>query len=315
MTNHSVIGTPGVTIDGANNLLIIGASPYSTVWSVLRCPPGYYKPVDYTVTTCTQCVPGRYAQLDGATTCDECAMGYYSAVAGATVPCQSCTFGAYTTTTGATSCLCNPGFEGDGATCSECNAGSYAANAGTTGCDPCGTGTYQEFTGRTLCNDCPLHGTSSTMGSSLIGDCYCYAGYEMASTSCEQCGTGSYKAVDDSSPCLLCDDGSYAATTGATGCTQCTANSNTFIHGPGSTSADDCICAEGYEGLGGSPCTQCSIGVSDRQIFTFGRCHFRVTMLRLRGGYHHAHWCDLGARLYLRRWIWRRCQQLLHGLL
>jgi hypothetical protein len=233
----------------------------------MPCPPGHGS--WYGASSCTMCVPGKYA-LDSGNNCDQCPMGKYSSTFAAVGAdsCEECTNGFYSWYSnpeyGFDLCLqCPPnstsrpddfGFgEVLDSQCS-CNAG-YALYPGWPWhptedirlpaehlCQPCDAGTYQpaavqwrEISYSTqsthpTCLTCPAHMTSAP------GSAVCV------------CAAGSY-AVQGGPLCQACGEHQTSAI--------------------GSLSVSDCYCKAGYF-KEESQCVACGLGffrtVTDSEV-------------------------------------------------
>ena len=101
--------------------------------------------------------------------------------------------------------------------------------------------------GSELCLQCPRDSTSAA-GSDNILDCECNAGYEKGVVDglvhhCVACGVGKYKdTVHNDNTCQACPSDSNTDSTA-------------------SSSINDCLCKEGYEGIAhDTGCTECAAG-------------------------------------------------------
>lgn len=159
--------------------------------------------------------------------CTQCDAGKFKTAAGS-APCTSCPATTTTADKGAISyrqCVCNPGYTGpDGATCSKCPIGKYK--------DAKGSGD---------CTACAAHYTTDADGKTAATDCQCGKGYE------NKTGTPS--------DCIICPVGKY--NDAIAGSCQACPKANMITAGPGSISADACVCKEGYTGVN---CNACPAG-------------------------------------------------------
>eukprot|EP00736_Rhodelphis_marinus_P008642 Rmarinus@m.15608 len=193
----------------------------------------------------------------GSFTC-ACPADYY----GDGVACQPCASDASAAPGSPTAadCVCNVGFEGDGAiTCSDvdecsnsfhdCHVDAFCTNSfGSFECT-CAEGTYGVGTS---CVPCTEHATSPS-GSLSAVECECMTGYS---------GDG-HTACQDYDECLMdvsdCD--SHATCTNTPGSFTCDCDSDYFGDGvvctacgenassaPGSAAGEACECVDGYEG-------------------------------------------------------------------
>jgi hypothetical protein len=133
--------------------------------------PGTYSP-GY-LTSAIACLPGSFAALPGASSCQDCPPGHFSSAAGSSA-CQACAPGTFTNASGASACTaCGPGTHcpnpaaTSSAACQACPAGSYSATAQAAACSPCPAGTFARQPGapsRAFCQPCPA-GQTAPAGS------------------------------------------------------------------------------------------------------------------------------------------------------
>jgi hypothetical protein len=115
-----------------------------------------------TVTDCTACVPGKYAER-GSHLCHSC-------------PSNS---GPLTRQKSINDCLCNIGYTGPtGGTCTVCSAGKYKTATGSALCTDCGAGKFSTTLGASAESSCVICGANSISlaGSSGSGSCWCSPG-------------------------------------------------------------------------------------------------------------------------------------------
>ena len=204
----------------------------------LDCAAGFYT-IRAGQTICSICAPGKYAASgnntgqSGTDVCTQCPIGTYSSAAGATADstCVKCPTDLSTTlNTGSTSALECTGV---------CPPGQYAMNLNDTLCHACPQGFFKESTTHITasnCSKCPL-GKFSPWGAS----------------ECSSCVPGTYAGVNASPSCNICAAGSYSEL-GSALCNLCHGDADSV---PGS-SAQGCVCNQGYTGDGHSTCTECS---------------------------------------------------------
>ena len=181
--------------------------------------------------------------------------------------CQSCPTNSYSTngldgciscpvdstsTSGSTSadaCICNQGYEKLNDTCSICSPGTEGDNNG--GCQSCPANSYST-SGLEGCIACPVSSTSIS-GSISADSCTCDQGYEKLDGVCIICPPGT--EGNNNGGCQTCLANFYS-TSGLDGCIACPVDSTSTS---GSTSADACICNQGYEKLNDT-CSICPAG-------------------------------------------------------
>lgn len=104
----------------------------------LSCPTGKYSIGSgsrATVTSCTDCNAGKYADTIESSSCKSCSAGRWSALSSST--CSECPSGTYSPGTG-------------NSVCSSCPAGRYSAATAQTdssSCEPCNMGKWAFYTG------------------------------------------------------------------------------------------------------------------------------------------------------------------------
>ena len=230
---------------------------------------------------CEPCAAGSYKKFNGTSSCVECptnsisdagqircrcAPGYYFNDTAPLDQCLSCPTGTYKDSWGSApctlcishsdsdlhsddvlDCLCDTGYEGDGASV----------------CVPCSVSTYKDWEGLGPCKTCPLgastvvvasDGTASdTTNNSRLLQCICGPGY-----------TGPFGPPDGvesrfffDNACTTCDVGKYKEAFGSARCDACPAHATTAS----STSAhySDCVCDMGFAGPADN-CQACPAG-------------------------------------------------------
>eukprot|EP01136_Pigoraptor_vietnamica_P022502 Opistho-1_new@73732 len=125
---------------------------------------------------------------------------------------------------------------------------------------PCGQNTYQDSIASSTCNNCPANSKTAAQGSTRFADCICNDGYYLDYTNrvCALCAAGSFCKSGMSASCTA---GTYQPLTGQSSCTACSdPNSST---NPGATSADQCLCKQGYYlPTGQTLCAPCPPGAT-----------------------------------------------------
>ena len=129
-------------------------------------------------------------------------------------------------------CVCGAGATRAGGACAACTEGTYKADAGDGACATC------------------AGGLSSPAGSVGPDACACGAGATRGNI------TNSTRA---GGACVACAAGTYKATDGDGACVACGGGSGTYSAG-GATSIAECLCAPGFSGPNGGPCTVCVSG-------------------------------------------------------
>ena len=105
--------------------------------------------------------------------------------------------------------------------------------------------------------------STSSVGRSLATECQCLSGYTgPGGGPCEPCATGTFKSTIGSAECSLCDEGTYGEQTASTSDTACVACPPFSTAPAGSSTAEACLCLEGYEANeeGESVCVACAPG-------------------------------------------------------
>jgi hypothetical protein len=93
------------------------------------------------------------------------------------------------------------------------------------------------------------------------GDCTCRVGYERIQDTCYQCATGHYRGTPELDAgvrfCTRCPPDTFQNSVQSQECIQCPANSS--FSGTGASSAEQCLCHDGYYWLDGA-CASCPAG-------------------------------------------------------
>jgi hypothetical protein len=233
-----------------------------------------------TASTDCKCDLG-YTGIDGGP-CSTCVINTYKATTGSAA-CTACSSLSNTQgqrgSTSQSRCVCNPGYTG--------------ADGGTN-CQPCAIDTWKSVSGSTPCTSCPT--ASITLGltaRTLITECKCSAGYTgNDGNPCGSCSADTYKTLNGSSSCLSCPSNSstnaltartlpvqcgcrvglYGPSGGP--CSPCLAdtynddfNQTTCTTCPSGSTTNNlvmrtvitaCVCARGYTGSNGGPCSGCT---------------------------------------------------------
>ena len=251
---------------------------------------------------CASCIPGKFAEDEGAGVCEYCPPGAFVGGIGSK-SCQECIPGKYSNSIGLThveNCTdCAIGTASDalgrGEACDGCEAGQYADREGLSLCRLCPGGKVsQEFASETdeNCKVC-ASGSSALAGSSECTECvpgragptpgmekcdlcpqgkYSKAGKE----DCFDCRPGSYSAYNNSlpRPCTQCQEGQYTMVSGAASCEKCPRN--TYANDIGTAKCPVCSGNSWTEHQeGASSCVPCNVG----QVFPYannsgGNCEF-----------------------------------------
>ena len=294
--------SPGTykTVGGSDECLMCGLGKFSNISAATKetdcalCPdPHHWSPTGsghisecvctygYTLVArvCQICVKGTFKPQPGDVDCTDCRPGTYSEVIGASTidTCLTCPPNSESLARSdhRTDCECTPGFSGsNGGPCIGCPTGKFKESKGSSDCVSCPAGKFANTTNSThcfscvsgkysaqvgarselTCNDCPQKQTSPP-ASDEFSDCRCIPGFTGANgVSCSACLPGSFKDVVGDAACKLCAQGSYISFAAATACNECEEHQNTT--GPGSTEHAECVCDAGYYALDGS-CVIC----------------------------------------------------------
>lgn len=233
--------------------------------------------------TCSQCVQGKYAPINGSAECLPCQRGRYGTIRGAEL-CLPCDAGKYTPYEGNLTCFsCEPGRystlemmqSGGATTCLNCPLGTVATNHGNSVCHICEAGKYSDgIAPDQPCASCPRNSYSSERGSSSCRPCPpgtvtpgnseghsgcvgCDPGtYWTSSYTCVTADLGRHVPEAGASQSFDCPAGTFANVTGLSYCYACAAGK---ASGLGATSCD--ICPAGrFAREQASECTTCSLG-------------------------------------------------------
>ncbi|GMH66617.1 hypothetical protein TL16_g04474 [Triparma laevis f. inornata] len=246
--------------------------------------------------TCTDCVPGTFANAAGSSSCTACPGGSFSSDAGSS-DCVPCTRGYYSKEI-KTQCLpCTAGkFANTGdseigsSSCQDCAAGKYASgDSAADKCNDCTPGKASGSGTAAECPDCPLNHFSSTtravvcdrcpsgqnavVGSSSCSTCSgviipsgcieCVAGEFASVATCEPCFAGTYSPGGASDRCTACAAGKFSSTDSTEcteRCTECASCPSGKFSTPGSSSC--LVCPAGTFSAVGTPngCNACAAG-------------------------------------------------------
>jgi hypothetical protein len=182
---------------------------------------------------CIICLAGKFKGYDGLEACTSCPPNTYSTSIGAITEstCLSCPTNSN-----------SPAGSNNISKCI-CDAGSTGPDGGT--CTPCAAGTYKNATGSEDCTACPAASTSPA-GSLSVVDCLCTAGQTLdgytldGAPICSPCPLSTYKVENKNQACVPCSPNSASSR--------------------GSTSAEACLCEQGYTGPDGGSCSACAAG-------------------------------------------------------
>ncbi len=186
------------------------------------------------------CLPGKIAKNNGASTCTDCPAGSFAMDVTKCVPCLS---GKYQPSTGESSCIITPAefYSSEGA--SEpipCSIG-MTSKPGQSECYSCSVGKYLDFNG--ICTNCDIGKYNSISG---------------LTTSCIVCPAGKYASVEGSELCLDCEPGKFQKFTGSSSCTV--VNMGSFTSNPGSIEPTECFMGTYANVTGLSTCFKCAKG-------------------------------------------------------
>ena len=189
-----------------------------------RCIAGYAG----TGRACTACAAGvSFAASPGESQCTSCNSCASAGRAPGGTPC---------TPTADATCLCAPGYAGDGITCTECVSGNFKADAATGDC--------------TAHSGCPGVGRVVLAPGSTTADdtCTCDAGYEPSTgDACVACASGEFKSTPGLHQCEVRN--------------PCTGTGEAILV-EGNTLVDNtCLCTPGFAPDGSGGCVACNDGV------------------------------------------------------
>lgn len=176
--------------------------------------------VSCTSSKCIKCSGGYGLSTSGTSVCTQCTAGKYSE--GTTV-CKTCPDGTYTSSAGQSACAsCPAGYYCTGGIKTACSSGTYSLKNAAS-CTVCSNGSYTSSSAQSAC-------------------AVCEAGYYCVNGERTSCSSGQY-SLKGSASCIDCPKNHYCATT-TTAPAACPSNSYTV--GVKKTSANDCICADGF---------------------------------------------------------------------
>lgn len=202
------------------------------------CDPGLYDPgLHGEFAACEPCAPGTYAPAPNSSACTACAAGTVSASVGAA----------------------------SSSTCLACAPGSYAPGAGLTACLLCPASTFQNLSApghaARECTACPAHSSHAAEGVTDVLTCVCAPGFWKQRVppgfQCRECLPGHFcPGADALVPCAFNTFSTGGLTTACTACApQSMATANASL-----TSAQQCQCRQGAEGLFHESCAACAAG-------------------------------------------------------
>lgn len=237
------LGTSTNGTTGSTSCVICWAGTYSNLESCISCGPGRYSSAQSS--SCDDCPPGTFSELQQAATCQLCPRGHYNSepTQSSCLPCQAGSSSEQGSISPSNCTLCPSGtFSGQpGQDCTVCIPGTFTNQPGQTSCDLCPSGTfstagvciecppgqYNGLSGQAACSNCPLGTFSSATGATSISTCEpCPPGNSspVGSGICIPCPIGSYKD-QAGGPCLECPFGQTTVTEGSTECQTTCGNS------------------------------------------------------------------------------------------
>jgi hypothetical protein len=194
------------------------------------CPKGKARVKDDPALTCTDCIPGKANNKEGASTCASCKSGKYQSDVGKK-ECSNCPVGFYTdlaltclptppgyyssnciNTTNFTGCRkyerCGKGYKCLGGIYQpiKCAPGTYQDKAGAPRCNKCAPGLYTDTSGLIDCKQCKGGKFSGTEGASKCANCPIGKSSRSGSTFCTTCDSGTYFNIS-SKTCIDCPRG------------------------------------------------------------------------------------------------------------
>eukprot|EP00520_Triparma_pacifica_P008947 CAMPEP_0118663976 /NCGR_PEP_ID=MMETSP0785-20121206/17747_1 /TAXON_ID=91992 /ORGANISM="Bolidomonas pacifica, Strain CCMP 1866" /LENGTH=4925 /DNA_ID=CAMNT_0006557813 /DNA_START=422 /DNA_END=15195 /DNA_ORIENTATION=+ len=226
-----------------------------------NCPTGKYLGADGVLASdhdssskCSNCIPGKYAPIQGSAQCSNCPAGKTSTSPFAV--CTDCPSGEYSSAEASENC-------------DPCAPGKYAEATGASACIVCPSGSFSTVFRTVTCDLCPKGKSSTNEGKEFLvvcDDCVAgqYAPLATGSTSCEDCEVGKYSDFDGASEsCELCKAGEYQELTGQVYCKNCPSGLSSVpgsiecVSCPGIVIDGECIrCAAGEYAMTGG-CTPC----------------------------------------------------------
>ena len=246
------------------NLVPLGKYAISNTKS-MDCPSGRYADVQG-LSSCKLCGAGRYNDKIGQWSCNQvCWFGKFS-LAGAT-NCQDCPSGRFSSSVGLRSrdeCVPAPVgkyLDSNGLKVN-CPVGQYQNENGTTFCKLCEAGKYNDKIGQISCDNICESGKYSQVGASSCTECP--AGrigsnlfiHKQNKQCKEACKAGTY-STSGSTDCLQCQEGRYS-NTGSSGCKLCEAGKYNDKIGQ-SICKDNCKIGF-YSSVGSRKCEKCPGG-------------------------------------------------------
>ncbi|MCQ2914969.1 MAG: hypothetical protein MJ247_07235, partial [Alphaproteobacteria bacterium] len=215
-----------------NNKVLCSKGSYldTTTNSCLLCPEGTYQPNDNsTVSSCTECSKGSFADTIGQASCKPCTeLKMFNAY------CESCpTYGSV--------CLlylCNAGYYqkmADRGCYDSCPKGTFSPGGHVFSCTQCSKGTYQDKEAQGSCKPCPDGYTTEGTGAQSENECNI-----LTPKSSQGCALGQY-LDSESSTCKSCSKGYYQDQANQTDCKKCPEGTTTMSEG--STRSSQCVSA------------------------------------------------------------------------
>ena len=164
---YSVSAPSLPTIDGASGTVVALVEPcapdevFDAVTLVCTCSAGTF--LNFTSQRCQSCPIGSFSAVQGATTCTQCAPGSFSDLNFTT--CTQCNAGTFLNASSSLCQSCTPGFfsAASATACTSCSPGSYST-AGFTSCTPCAAGTFYNASSQ-RCDSCPPGTYNPTPGA------------------------------------------------------------------------------------------------------------------------------------------------------
>lgn len=227
----------------------------------------------YTLSGCSGCVNGQYADEDGLAGCKGCVAGQYGDSATTSLPslseCQHCAPGKITPSSGYSECVdCGMGkflLTQGGSMCDDCPAGTYMNEEGSLDvCKVCGSGQYTATVGQSECALCAAGKFQDQTEQASCADCPqgTYQN-EQGRSDCKPCAVGTYASADGETTCAPCAKGTYQVAGNMHTCISC--GYGTFINQAGQSDCKTCLAGTyadqtGLSNARGGSCKACSPG-------------------------------------------------------
>ena len=159
---------------------------------------------------CMDCPAGQFQSQNGTSKCVECPVGTAEERVGQSRTCRNCRSGRFQPETGHSDCInCPAGHKVNGTHCEPCDQGKFLKSGeddDRATCRDCISGWYQPGTGQSDCLHCAAGQFQPQNGT----------------TECVECPAGRAGAVSGQSECQACAPNQFQSSTGSTECQICT---------------------------------------------------------------------------------------------